>query len=255
MPCCCPTHLSRRRFLAGTATLPLAGAVSGCDSAAALVSEEEAAEMGRAAWAEIRSEVPESRDARFSGVVAELSERLIRAAGGQPSDWEVVAFESAEINAFALPGNRIGVFRGIYDLAGNASELAAVIGHEIGHLEADHARKRMGSARAQGILERIAAIFLQSAEIEFGAEIMAALGVGLRYGLALPYSRGQELEADRLGLALVGQAGLDPAAAIPFWERMAEAQAGRPPEFLATHPAPASRIREIREMLPEIRES
>ncbi|ETX29227.1 Zn-dependent protease [Roseivivax isoporae LMG 25204] len=214
-----------------------------------LVSEEQAAEMGAAAWAEIRGSVPESRDAAFRETVASLSQRLIGAAGSDPAAWEVVAFESPEVNAFALPGGRIGVFRGLYDLAETPAELAAVIGHEIGHLQADHARERMGNAVAQGVLQRMVAFLLRQGDIQFDEEIMAALGLGLRYGLALPYGRAQELEADRLGVALMREADLDTQAAIRLWQRMQAAQRGGPPAMLATHPAPETRIRELQEII------
>ncbi|SLN47228.1 TPR repeat-containing protein YfgC precursor [Roseivivax jejudonensis] len=251
MPCTCfstaPT-LSRRRLLTGAAALPLA-TLPACDRARVLVSEQEAAAMGAEAWQQIRSEVPESDDSAFRDTVATLSERLITAAGGDPGAWQVVAFEAPEVNAFALPGGRIGVYRGLYDLAGSPDELAAVIGHEIGHLEADHARERMGNARAQGALQRLVAFVLRQSEIEFDEEIMAALGLGLRYGLALPYGRDQELEADRLGLDIMTDAGFAPDAAIRLWERMEAARPDRPPAFLATHPAPGTRIRALREMI------
>ncbi|WP_306133142.1 M48 family metallopeptidase [Roseivivax marinus] len=244
----CTCHLTRRRLLTGAAALPLA-TLPACDRASVLVSEAEAARMGAEAWERIRAETPESDDRAFRETVQGLSTRLIETAGGTPSDWDVVAFDSDQVNAFALPGGRIGVFRGLYDLAQSPDQLAAVIGHEIGHLQADHARERMGNARAQNALQRLVAFFLRQSDIEFDEEIMAALGLGLRYGLALPYGRQQELEADRLGLTLMRDAGFQPQAAVQLWERMQAAQPNRPPEFLATHPAPQARIRELREMI------
>ncbi|SFE61313.1 M48 family metallopeptidase [Roseivivax sediminis] len=247
MPCTCQTF-TRRRILAGAATLPLT-TLPACDRASVLVSEDEAARLGAEAWQQIRSETPQSDDPAFRDTVAQLSHELITAAGGQPSEWQVVAFDSAQANAFALPGGRIGVYRGLYELAGSPDELAAVIGHEIGHLQADHARERMGNARASNALQRVVAFVLRQSEIELDEEIMAALGLGLQYGLALPYGRRQELEADRLGLDLMRQAGFDPAASIRLWEAMQQARGNQPPEILATHPAPQTRIRELREMI------
>lgn len=244
----CNCHFTRRGLLAGVVTLPVA-TLSGCDRASVLVSEQEAAEVGAEAWERIRSDVPESSDQNFQDTVQALSSRLIKAAGDAPSNWEVVAFESDQVNAFALPGGRIGVYRGLYELAESPDELAAVIGHEIGHLQANHVRERMGNARAQNVLQRVVAFFLRQSDIEFDEEIMAALGLGLRYGVALPYGRQQELEADRLGLVLMSEAGFQPAAAIHLWERMQDAQPNRPPELLSTHPAPQQRIRELREMI------
>ncbi|ETX16395.1 Zn-dependent protease [Roseivivax halodurans JCM 10272] len=244
----CNCHLTRRGLLTGVAALPVA-TLPACDRASVLVSEEEAAQMGAEAWERIRSDVPESDDRAFRDTVRSLSSRLIEAAGDTPSNWEVVAFASDQVNAFALPGGRIGVYRGLYDLAESPDQLAAVIGHEIGHLQADHVRERMGNARAQNALQRVVAFFLRQSDIEFDQEIMAALGLGLRYGLALPYGRQQELEADSLGLSLMSDAGFQPEAAIRLWQRMQEAHPNRPPEFLTTHPAPQARIRQLREIV------
>ncbi|MFD1343172.1 M48 family metallopeptidase [Litorisediminicola beolgyonensis] len=255
MPCLCHAPMGRRRFLLQGAALALPLGTAGCDEAAVLVSEAEAAAMGEQAWAEVHSETPVTQDARFARVVQELSAEMLRAAGQNPDAWEVAAFETDRINAFALPGNKIGIFRGIYEVAETEAQLAAVIGHEIGHLQADHPRERMGNARAQGIIETLVAFFLAQSDIQFDREIMAALGLGLRYGLALPYSRNQELEADRLGLVTMTEAGFDPEEAAVFWQRMEDVAGDRGPEILGTHPAPASRIREIRAMLPELQET
>jgi predicted Zn-dependent protease len=93
---------------------------------------------------------------------------------------------------------------------------------------------------------------LTLSEVEYAEEIGAALGLGVQYGLLLPYSRKQELEADRLGVELMHSAGFDARAAVTLWQAMDAANRGRPPEVLATHPAPRSRIREIEEMLPDL---
>lgn len=248
MPCTCSPVLTRRRLLAGGALLPLA-TLPACDRAAVLVSEEEAARMGAEAWQQIRAETPASDDPAFRGTVADISARLIEAAGGSPDEWQVVAFDAPEVNAFALPGGRIGVYRGLWELAESEDQLAAVIGHEIGHLQADHARERMGNARATSALSRVVSWLLRQSEIEFDEEIMAALGLGLRYGVTLPYGRGQELEADRLGLGIMAEAGFEQRAAVALWQRMQAAQPNRPPAFLATHPAPEARIRELRQLI------
>ena len=74
--------------------------------------------------------------------------------------------------------------------------------------------------------------------------------MGTQVGVLLPYSRVQESEADKIGLALMARAGYDPKEAVPFWKRMNEKGGSRPPEFLSTHPAPETRIREIEAFLP-----
>lgn len=100
---------------------------------------------------------------------------------------------------------------------------------------------------------RLIALVLRWREVEYAADIAAALGLGVEYGLVLPYSRRQELEADRLGLTLMASAGFEPAQAVELWRRMDVAASPRLPDFLATHPAPQDRIEAIEAMLPELR--
>lgn len=235
----CTTCLSRRAFLTGAVASPVA--VSGCDRLPLLVSEAEAAEMGRRAWADIRAKTPASGDAAARETVARITTRLLAAAGRNPREWEVGIFAGDTVNAFALPGNKIGVYEGMIRLAGSEGELAAVIGHEIGHVEADHSRERMSAQKAGTGAMRIVAWLLNLGEIEYAEEIAGALGVGIEFGILRPYGRDQETEADLLGVAAMAQAGYDPRDSIALWTRMAE-RGGRGLEFLSTHPSPRSRI-------------
>lgn len=241
----CLSCLSRRRFLALTATAPLAG----CDEAPDLVSDETVTRMGLEAWGQITRETPISREDSARSTLQAISARLLRAAGEQPSNWEVQLFASDQANAFALPGNKIGVYEGMFAVADSEAQLAAVIGHEIGHLDAEHAQKRMSAQVAKGIGMRLVAFFLDIGDVQYAREIAAVLGLGVEVGLLLPYNREQELEADALGLVTMDAAGFDPREAIALWQNMAQASGGRGPAFLATHPTPQSRIAEIEAML------
>jgi predicted Zn-dependent protease len=198
------------------------------------------------------SQMQRTADADLQGALDAVAERMIRAAGESRGDWEAVVFARPDINAFALPGRKIGVFEGMFRVTETPDQLAAIVGHEVGHLQAEHAQERMSAQVAQGWFMRLVALLLNVGEVEYAAEIAAALGLGVQYGLLMPYSRRQELEADRLGLVSMAEAGYAPEEAVALWRRMDTAVAGRPPEFLATHPAPASRIREIEAYLPEI---
>ncbi|TFL19181.1 M48 family metallopeptidase [Jannaschia formosa] len=236
----CSCHgFSRRAFLTGAAVSPLA--LSGCDRLPLLVSEAEAAEMGRLAWDDIRARTPASRDATARETVARVASRLLAASGKDPAGWELGVFAGDTVNAFALPGNRIGVYEGMVRLAASEGELAAVIGHEIGHLDADHSRERMSAQKAGTGAMRLIAWLLNLGEIEYAEEIAGALGVGIEFGILRPYGRDQETEADLLGVTTMASAGYDPRAAIALWTKMG-ARSGRGPEFLATHPSPRSRI-------------
>lgn len=247
----CQCHaVSRRRFLSGGAAASTL-VLSGCDEIRVpnLVSEAQVQAMGQQAWDEIRATTPVSRSNRLTAAVDEVAVRCIRAAGEDPADWDVALFEVPEVNAFALPGRRIGIYEGMLGVAEDASQLAAVIGHEIGHVQARHAQERISAELAQQYGLRVIQFLLHLGNVEFADGIAAALGVGMQFGLILPYSRRQELEADRLGIDIMRVASFDPAAAVTLWERMDAMAGDRPPGFLSTHPAPGTRIEKIREML------
>lgn len=247
----CQCAMTRRGFLGATAAAGAGTALllGGCGAAREVdpVSEDSIEAMGRRAWQDIKSTTPVARDTEAQAALDRVSRRLLTAAGEAPGEWEILVFDRPDINAFALPGKKIGVFQGMSRIAANDDQLAAVVGHEIGHLQADHARERIDTQMAKEVWLRAASLLLQMGEVENARQIATALGVGMDYGVILPYSRRQELEADRLGLRLMAEAGFQPEAAIAFWQRMAAAGGARPPAFLSTHPAPETRIREIRE--------
>ena len=217
-----------------------------------LVSSSAVEEMGVQSWDDLRSQVPPTSSTELQAALDRVTTQLLVAAGEAPGDWEAVVFASPDVNAFALPGNQIGVFEGMFGVVENPDQLAAVVGHEIGHLQALHGEERVNAQVVRDLGLRLVALILQFAEVEYSADIAAALGLGVEYGLVRPYSRGQELEADRLGLELMADAGFDPAEAATLWRRMDAATGRRLPEFLATHPAPEARIEAIEAMLPDI---
>lgn len=225
--------------------------VTGCDQIANinLVSDAMVEEMGLRAWQDMRRTVPPSRNAAATQTAERVAARLLAAAGEKRGEWELVVFANPAVNAFTLPGRKIGVFEGMFRVAQNDDQLAAVVGHEIGHLQADHGRERMNAQVAKGWGLQIVALLLNLSGVSYGPEIAAALGLGVEYGLVLPYSRRQEFEADRLGLRLTAEAGFRPEEAITLWQRMDAAAGPRLPQFLATHPAPEARIQAIREIL------
>lgn len=253
MPCGCH-GLTRRRLLTGGALAASGAALSGCDRIELpnLVSQAQVERMGLQAWDDITAATPTARGDPRARALDQVARRCIEAAGERPGDWEVRLFDVDQVNAFALPGRKIGVYAGMFDVAQDEAQLAAVIGHEIGHVQAEHAQERMSAEVAKSLGLRLVAIVLQLGDVEFAEGIAAALGLGAQYGLILPYGRAQELEADRLGLRVMAQAGYDPGAAVTLWQRMEQASGGGPPAFLSTHPAPRSRIEEIREMIPRI---
>ena len=229
-------------------------ALAGCDRLLPfdLVSDDQVEAMGLQAWEQLRTERPPSDAPALQRELDRITARLLAAAGARPEEWEAVVFDGPEVNAFALPGNKVGVFEGMFDVAGSADQLAAVVGHEIGHLAAEHSKERMTAQVVKDLGLRIVYLILRLGDVQYAGDIAAALGLGAEYGLVLPYSRGHELEADRLGLELMAEAGYDPAAAVELWRRMEAAAGEGPPGFLSTHPTPAARIEALEEMLPQV---
>lgn len=215
-----------------------------------LVPPEQVRQMGLDSWQAIRAETPPSDNPQYQRRVQGVADRVLRGAGKDPRAWEVEVFKGADANAFALPGNKIGVFEGMLGMADTDDMLAAVIGHEIAHNDANHASQRLSSQIAARAGLDIAASALGTSNLGSQELIATVLGAGVQYGLILPYSRNQELEADRLGLNSMARAGYDPRGAIALWRKMG-AQGGQPPAFLSTHPAPQQRIEQLQAMLPE----
>jgi len=166
--------------------------------------------------------------------------------------WEFNLIESSDVNAWCMPGGKVVVYTGILPIAGDETGLAVVMGHEIAHAVAEHGNERM----SQGLVAQMGGMALSTALSEQPEQTqqlwMTAFGAGAQYGVLLPYGRTQEAEADRLGLIFMAMAGYDPNQAVGFWQRMAQEKGGKaPPEFLSTHPSDETRIRKIKEAIPE----
>lgn len=206
-------------------------------------------EMGAAAFAETKKGTPISKDARAKAYVACVADPMLRLVGGQ---WEVTLFEDEAANAFALPGGKIGVYTGLLKVAETPSQLAAVIGHEIAHVQAEHANERVSTNYvAQAGLQIVDAV-AGSYGAANQAQIMGLLGLGAQFGVLLPFSRAQESEADILGLDLMASAGFDPRESVRLWQNMASQGGGAPPEFLSTHPSHDTRIADLNRNIPKV---
>lgn len=188
---------------------------------------------------------------RIGARITAASTRLHpKAVQGFEWQWSVIA-DDATVNAWALPGGKSAVYTGMLRMAKSDDELAVVMGHEAAHAIARHGGERIsGDILMQSALQGAAYAVGELGAAEQGA-VMAALGVGSEYGVALPWSRMQESEADEIGLFIAADAGYDPRAAIPLWERMGQAHAGQaPPEFMSTHPSENTRIERLNKLMP-----
>jgi predicted Zn-dependent protease len=247
------TPVSRRNLLAvlasGAVLVACSENLTG-RSQFAVVPDEALVQMADQAWSDLKSQSGISADAAQQERLARVGRKIVAASGREDLDWEFVVFDRPEINAFVLPNGKVGAFKGLMDFVQDDDELAGVLGHEVGHVLARHPAERVSQELAVQVGVGVVTAVLSNGEYgEYAGEIAGALGMGALYGVILPYSRQHELEADSVGVALAQKAGMDPAGAIRFFERMAaegEGQA-KPPEVLSTHPADASRLAALRE--------
>jgi predicted Zn-dependent protease len=166
--------------------------------------------------------------------------------------WEFNLIEDDQVvNAWCMPGGKVAVYTGILPLTRDETGLAVVMGHEVAHAMAKHGNERMSEA----LLVQLGGVGLSAALAKNPGQtqqiFLGVYGVTANVGFMLPYSRLHESEADRIGLILMARAGYDPREAIPFWQRMNQKGGSKPPEFLSTHPAPETRIKDIQTHIPE----
>jgi predicted Zn-dependent protease len=170
----------------------------------------------------------------------------------QKWQWEVNLITSRAVNAFCMPGGKIGFFSGILDaLQLTDDEVAAVMGHEIAHALLEHGRARITAEYAKALGVTAVAIVFNLGNVS--TEVLAQAA---NVAVNLPYARRHERDADLVGMELAARAGHDPRAALAVWHKMQKyAQAagrGQPPQFLSTHPSHATRIKEIEAALPKV---
>jgi len=228
-----------------------------------LVSDEEMTTLSLQEYSKVIQESKLSHNSAEVQMVKNAGSRIARATEellkekGMAEDirtykWEFNLIDDPKtVNAWCMPGGKVAVYTGILPVTKDETGLAVVMGHEIAHAVAKHGNERM----SQGLLAQLGGVALSVALSTQPAAatdlFLSAYGMGTQVGVLLPYSRVQEAEADKIGLALMARAGYDPREAVPFWKRMNEKGGSRPPEFLSTHPAPETRIREIEAFLPE----
>lgn len=187
--------------------------------------------------------------------VREIARRLASAASEKSDtqyNWQLSVVRSNQVNAFCLPGGEIVVYTAILPVAQNPAGLATVLGHEMAHATSHHGARRM---LQQNLLQTI----LSGAQFSMGnmdwnqqQAVMGALGAATKYGAIQRYNRGDESEADHIGLLYMARAGYDPHEALNFWQRMQQNnQGGQPPQFMSDHPSDGVRIQQLQDWMPE----
>jgi predicted Zn-dependent protease len=224
---------------------------SGCDESPTgrkqitLVPEAQMSALGEDSFESLLRTLPLDEDPRVRAYVGCVAQALVDALPQPHGTWSIAVFDDPTPNAFALPGGKIGVHTGMLRVARTPDQLAAVIGHEIGHVLAEHANERLTQELAvQGGLMLVDLLAEEPGSLEHET-LRKALGIGAEYGLLLPYSRTHEREADRIGRDLMAAAGFDPRASVTLWQNMAAAGGGQPLAFLSTHPSHENRIEEL----------
>ncbi|MCY1291241.1 Beta-barrel assembly-enhancing protease [compost metagenome] len=162
-------------------------------------------------------------------------------------DWQVNLIKNDELNANCGPGGKIIVYSGLIDqLKLTDDELAAVMGHEIAHALREHSREAMSKAYGVQMASQV------GAALGVGQGSLQMANMGVDYLMTLPNSRGNENEADLIGLELSARAGYNPNAAISLWQKMEQAGGGAPPEFMSTHPSSSSRMSNLQAAIPKV---
>ncbi|MEP6341731.1 MAG: M48 family metallopeptidase [Maricaulaceae bacterium] len=268
--------LSRRNVLSGlaaggavTSTAGLSGCATNSETGrkqflAFAPGEAALGDAAAASWSQLKTQTPTSQDPRYTRRLQNIGDRISRGAGRGNQQWDYAVFDTDTLNAFVLPGNRVGFYKGMMDFADNDDQIAGVMGHEVGHVAGSHARERyslqvasqaavVGTAVIGGTaLNRrcnsVPAAQKQSCLSSANRNtqyLVQAIGLGAQIGLVLPYSRRHESESDLLGANYAYKSGYDPYQSVKLWEKMAANNPNRPPEFLSTHPDPANRAKTL----------
>lgn len=228
-----------------------------------LVSDQEVLTLSLQEYGEFMKTAPKSTDKANTALVNKVGRNIANAvesylkANGMESmlseyAWEFNLVKSPEVNAFCMPGGKIVVYEGILPITKDETGLAVVLGHEVAHAVAKHANERMSQQMLQQYGGAALGVALSGTSGTVQNVANSVYGLGAQYGVMLPYSRKQELEADKLGLIFMAMAGYNPQEAEGFWTRMSNKSGGASvAEFQSTHPSDETRIKKIREALPE----
>lgn len=237
--------LTMRRFLA-------TGLVAGTAGLAACgVSQQQEIEMGRQYAAEINRQLPIVDDPQIHRYINQLGNRIQRQPGARDIPYTFYVVNIEQLNAFAVPGGFVYINRGLIEATDNLSELAGVVAHEIGHVEARHSAEMIERLQAAQAGVAIASILLGGQPQGVAG---AAVDIGAQAYFA-SHSREAENEADAIAVRLLPQAGIDPAGLVTFFKQLMSEQQRSPStveQWFSTHPLTEERIAHVRELIREL---
>jgi len=264
--------LPRRKLLQGLAAggaIAAASSVSGCSTNPYTGSKQflafapkDLSGIAASSWNEMKEKIPTSNDPRYTSRLKNIGGRISRVSPFASQAWDYQVFDKDTKNAFVLPGNRVGFYKGMMDFAESDDAIAGIMGHEVGHVAGAHARARMSAQMASQVAV-VGGTILGGSQLskkcktvpveqrntclrkarQQTAMLQQALGLGVLLGVTLPYSRKHETESDLLGANYMYHAGYDPYQSVKLWEKMAAASTSRQPTILSTHPDPADRAK------------
>lgn len=212
-------------------------------------SPQEERQLGDQAWTEIKRKERETKNRQYSDAVQRVGRNIAVVSNAPGFQWEFRTFESKQANAFCLPGGKVAVYTGIFKYMANDAELAAVVGHEIGHAIARHGGERISHAQARSVGQ---SILSEMTDQKYRQLAVTVYGGATNIGIMLPYSRTHEYEADHIGMILMARAGYNPRYAISFWRKFAAAsKISSIEEFISTHPIGQKRVEEMQKLLPK----
>lgn len=233
-----------------------------------MISEAEILSASQTEYQSYMKSAKLSTDAQATAVVKNVAQRIASAAmnylkaSGQEADianysWEFSLVQDNERNAFCMPGGKVVVYTGMLNLIGNGAgrddELAAVIGHEVGHAIAKHGNERASQQLLANMGSTVLGAVVANKSEATQQAVAVAYGLGAQYGALLPFSRKQELEADYIGIVLATLAGYDASAAVTLWQKMEAASTSTTAEFMSTHPSSTTRISQLQKDIPKVK--
>jgi predicted Zn-dependent protease len=221
-----------------------------------LVGDDTMNKLGADTYTQEMSKAKPSSDGAANAMVQRVAKRIADAAEANfhpKYQWQATLLDDPKtVNAWCMPGGKMAVYSGILPLTQDETGLAVVLGHETAHALARHGAERLSRDQLMQVGEAGVLAAVGAAKPGATQAVGAALGIGAQLGVALPFSREQESEADHIGLVLMAKAGYDPAKAIDFWQRMAAyGQGKQPPAFLSDHPSDKDRIAALQKEMPE----